>query len=38
MIVFVTGGTGFLGCGIVEALIEASHETRVLVRTNSTRG
>lgn len=38
MIVFVTGGTGFLGCEIVQALIEAGHDTRVLVRTNSTHG
>lgn len=38
MIVFVTGGTGFLGCEIVEALTEAGYETRVLARTNSSHG
>ncbi len=33
MRVLVTGGTGFLGCHMVAALVEAGHDVRLLVRS-----
>lgn len=34
---FITGGTGFIGKGLVKALAEAGHEVRVLIRRESDR-
>ena len=34
--VFVTGGTGYVGCRLVRALLELGHDVRVLTRAAST--
>lgn len=34
---FITGGTGFIGGGLVKALAETGHEVRVLIRRESDR-
>lgn len=37
MRIFVTGGTGFIGRALVEALVNAGHDPLVLVRSGETR-
>lgn len=37
MKVFITGGTGFLGRAVVDALLEAGHEVRAMVRNSHHR-